>query len=227
MEPDRRGGQGGRPAAGAVSGMKTSRWGAAVPVPEEQQLAKRRALIREAGAAFGRLGYHKASLDDVAKALHVTKTALYYYVKDKNEILFECFNLTLDVGDRALREAEAGHERALDRIRAFVIRYILLTDSELGGFTIVSEPLTSLQPAEREKIRKRMRAFDTKLRKWVGQAIAEGDIADESPALVVAFLMGAVIHIKKWYEPDGPLPIDEIAQRFARLITAGLCGGKT
>ena len=207
--------------------QKPSRWGAAVPVPEEQYQAKRQALIRQAGMAFSRLGYHNTSLDDVAKALHVTKTALYYYVKDKNEILYECFNLALDIAEQAMAEAQARHGRAIDRIRGFIVRYIQVTNSELGDFAVVSEPLTSLHAPEREKIQKRKRSFDSKLRKWVAQAIADGDVADESPAVIVSFLMGAIIHIRKWYEPEGPLSVDEIAQRFARLISFGICAGRT
>jgi len=207
--------------------QKPQRWGAAVPVPEEQQQSKRQALIREAGMAFSTLGYHNASLGDVAKALHVTKTALYYYVKDKNEILFECFNLALDIADQAMADARSRDEKAIDRLPDFIVRYIQVTNSELGNFAVVWEPLTSLNAPEREKIQKRKRAFDAKLRKWVAQAIADGDVIDEPPALIVSFLMGAIMHVRKWYEPEGPLSADEIGQRFSRLVLSGICADKS
>ena len=38
-----------------------------------------------------RKGYHNTSLDDIAAALEVTKPTIYYYVKNKEQLLFECF----------------------------------------------------------------------------------------------------------------------------------------
>ncbi len=77
-------------------------------------LVKRRAVIRESGRIFSRRGYHNTSLDDVAKALNVSKGTLYNYVQDKEDILFECHKLSLDIGERALeigqRQGASGRE---------------------------------------------------------------------------------------------------------------------
>ena len=43
----------------------------------------RERILAEAARIFNRLGYHGATLDDVAKALGVTKAALYYHVANK------------------------------------------------------------------------------------------------------------------------------------------------
>src|ERR1700749_2472714 len=57
---------------------------------DDQFAAKRAALIRKAARAFSARGFYNTSLDDIAEELGVTKPALYYYVKNKEEILFAC-----------------------------------------------------------------------------------------------------------------------------------------
>src|SRR6185312_4198944 len=52
---------------------------------------KREAVIRAAARAFNQKGYHNTSLDDIAAALEVTKPTVYYYVSNKEQLLFECF----------------------------------------------------------------------------------------------------------------------------------------
>src|ERR1043166_735043 len=52
---------------------------------------KREAVIYAAARAFNRKGYHNTSLDDIAAALEVTKPTVYYYVTNKEQLLFECF----------------------------------------------------------------------------------------------------------------------------------------
>ena len=53
---------------------------------ERQHMAKRRAVIFAAGAAFRRRGYHNTSMVEIARSLGLSKAALYYYVKSKEEI---------------------------------------------------------------------------------------------------------------------------------------------
>ena len=85
-------------------------WSNVVVSRDEQFRLKRNALLREAARAFSGRGYHNTSLDDVAAVLGVTKAALYHYVRSKQEILFECHMLSLDLGDEALDYARRhGH----------------------------------------------------------------------------------------------------------------------
>ena len=73
----------------AQRGRKPSAWKNVAPSRDQLFALKRTALLREAARAFSARGYHDTSLDDVAKTLGVTKPALYYYVTNKQEILFE------------------------------------------------------------------------------------------------------------------------------------------
>lgn len=49
----------------------------------------RRGLMRVAIDCFARYGYQATSIDRIAKAAGVTKGALYYHFKDKEDLLFE------------------------------------------------------------------------------------------------------------------------------------------
>ena len=57
---------------------------------------KRIEILKSAAAAFRRRGYHGASVDEIASALEMTKGNLYYYFKNKEEILFACHEYSLD-----------------------------------------------------------------------------------------------------------------------------------
>jgi len=87
-----------------------ARWANAVPSRAEQSDTKRKAIIREAARVFNRRGSHGTTLEDVAERLGVTKTALYRYVDNKNDLLCACHeeameiaNENLDTGERAGR----------------------------------------------------------------------------------------------------------------------------
>ena len=78
---------------------------------------KLEAIVQEADLLFSRKGYNATSLDDIASRLHITKTALYHYVKNKNELLHLCYQRSLELTeqcyDRADREGKTGLEKVV------------------------------------------------------------------------------------------------------------------
>jgi AcrR family transcriptional regulator len=203
---------------------KPARWADAVPAREAQFETKRRALVREAARAFGRRGFHNTSLEDIAEALGVTKPALYRYVRTKHEILYEAKSIAFDAGAKARESAFAATQDPLERLRLYIILYIELVTSELGSYAVLAEPVTSLPPEYAEPIRLRMREADRALRDMVQAAMDSGTLPPGDPKLVVAFFMGAINHIARWYTPDGPLTGRQIGEAFAGFILNGLRG---
>ncbi|MBW1683006.1 MAG: helix-turn-helix transcriptional regulator, partial [Deltaproteobacteria bacterium] len=51
-------------------------------------LEKRQQILDSAARLFSQKGYEKASLEEIAARLKLTKASLYHYVRSKKEILF-------------------------------------------------------------------------------------------------------------------------------------------
>ena len=65
---------------------------------------------------FARYGYQATSIDRIAKAAGVTKGALYYHFKDKEELLFEAVkNRVGQFERRVIGDLSADHRRARRR----------------------------------------------------------------------------------------------------------------
>jgi len=197
------------------------RWNDASLGQEEQFARRRQALLLEAGRAFNRRGFHETSLDDVASALNVTKPALYYYFKDKYEILYECHRTAMDLGDRARAEAERAGGTAAEVLRRHLTLYIEGLTDELGACHVLAEH-NALRPADRERIQKRRRGFDTWLRGLVAAGIADGSIAPCDSKMTVFFFMGAVNAIQRWYEAGGERSGAEVAHAYLDVLFLGL-----
>src|SRR5579871_2318708 len=81
---------------------------------------KREAVIRAAAQAFNRRGYHNTSLDDIAAALEVTKPTVYYYVSNKEHLLFQCFLAGVEPIRAAFREVKDQQAPGRERLNAVV-----------------------------------------------------------------------------------------------------------
>ena len=67
---------------------------------------KRVEILKSAAAAFRRRGYHGASVDEIASALKMTKGNLYYYFRNKEDILYACHESSLDILLQLMQEVQ-------------------------------------------------------------------------------------------------------------------------
>ena len=206
------------PAKRSVNGAK---WNNAVSGADEQYQFKKQAVIAEASRAFGRHGYKNVSLDEIAKTLNFTKPALYYYFKSKQELVYECHELAMQLGDRVLQDAIASESTGYGRITAFIKNYISLLTKEMGAPAILQD-FTGMSVADQKKITLRRRKFDQELRKVLEGGVQDGSIAPCNVKLAVFWFMGAVSSITQWLDIDGSLGSDEVADIFIDFLAHGI-----
>lgn len=181
---------------------------------EEVRDVRRRQILREAGALFREVGYQNASMEQIAARLGLTKAALYYYFSDKSEILVRCLALGRQVVDEAFAHAISLDASGLERIVAFVRRYVLGITSELGACAMTLE-LRSAPPDEMPRLRSNMRRIDGQLRNLVSAGIDDGSCSQVDPALAINWIMGAMVLIPRWYRSGSRLSAEAIAEEFA------------
>lgn len=199
----------------------TRRWNNLVKSQDEQYQLKRQAVIAEASRAFGHRGYQNVSLDEIASSLNVTKPALYHYIKSKQELLYECHNLALDLGVQALDQALLTGNTGLKKLEIFISRYIDLFASELAATAVLHE-INAMRLEDRKRIERRRRQFDLTLRKLIEEGIADATIAPCNPKLAVFWFMGAINGIPRWFSAEGELSGSDIAKAFVEFLVHGI-----
>ena len=80
--------------------------------------------MKSAAAAFRRLGYHGASVEQIAAALQMKKGNLYYYFRNKEDILFACHQYSLDRLLELLDTVEHSGLPAEDKLRRLIVSFV-------------------------------------------------------------------------------------------------------
>ncbi|EME19406.1 TetR/AcrR family transcriptional regulator [Rhodococcus triatomae] len=198
-----------------------ARWENERRTSEQVREIKRQAVLKEASRAFGRKGYHNTSLDDVARSLNISKGTLYNYVRDKQEILFECHKEALDIGDAAMEyasRAETGAEQLRLAIRFYLERIV----ENLGACAALLE-VDALRPDDRDAAVERRRGFEQSISAMVERGIADGSLKSGlDPMLVVRTVMGAINWIPRWYDPDRHQSPTELSVEMSGMLLDGL-----
>jgi AcrR family transcriptional regulator len=198
-----------------------TRWKNEQQTSVEVQRLKRAAVLKEAARAFGQRGYHNTSLDDVAKALRVAKGTLYNYIKDKQEILFECHNQAYEIGEKAIELGQVDVSNGAERLTKTAKCYIRFLIEQLGACSVLME-IDALRPKDRAKVVERRDGFQRQIVDIVRAGIADGSLAATNPNIVVFTFMGAANWIPRWYSTEGKMSGEEIAEQMTELLMSGL-----
>src|SRR5438477_10105997 len=81
-------------------------------------------ILKGAAAAFRKLGYHGATVEQIASALRMKKGNLYYYFRNKEEILFACHQYSLDRLLALLDDVQQSGSSAEEKMRRLIVTFV-------------------------------------------------------------------------------------------------------
>jgi AcrR family transcriptional regulator len=193
------------------------------PVREraQERATKREAVLLAAARAFRERGVHNATLDDIASFLNVTKPTIYYYLSNKEQIIFECFRLGIGRIAQVLEELGKVSGTGREKLAALVRSYAEVMASDFGWCMVRVED-HDLTPAVARRLKSMKSEIDQGIRGLLREGIADGSIRACDPKMTAFALAGALNGIGHWYRADEPLSPAEIALRFLELFERGL-----
>jgi TetR/AcrR family transcriptional regulator len=178
-------------------------------------------ILKAAAKAFRKLGYHGATVEQIATALHMKKGNLYYYFKNKEEILFACHQYSLDKLTQLMDDVHHSGAPADDQLRRLIVAFVHTILDDLHGTALFLE-LEALTPAHLRAVILRRDRFEHGVRHVLEEGMARGTFAQGDPKLLAFALFGAVNWIPRWFSPHGAATSQEIGDRFADYLIAGL-----
>ncbi len=197
-----------------------------VKIAEETRFQlQRNRMLKAAAGCFNAKGFSGTSLKDVADHLGLTDAALYYYVRNKEELVYQCYLRAAELGkeamDRGRCEGQCGFEQAYLYIRYHVEIFV----GDRGPVAIMSE-IPSLKPLHRNEILKVSRQHSAGFEKILSAGIEDGSIVHCDVRMTGNAIMGAINWIPKWFHGDRALA-KKVQQEFPNILVSGLKRIKT
>jgi len=183
------------------------------------ELQKDRTL-RAAARCFNEKGFSGTSLKDVANILGLTDAALYYYVKNKEELVYLCYLRAGDIGRETMDRAVAEGSDGLDIIRRYLGYHLEIMTGERGPIAIMSE-IPSLEPSHREDILEISRRHSARFEAILERGIKDGSIEPCDVRMTGNAIMGALNWVPKWFHGNAAVAAKVVAE-FPAILSSGL-----
>ncbi len=178
-------------------------------------------VLRAAARTFNRLGFHIATLDDVADELGVTKPALYYYARSKDEILFACGQMALEAFSAALDKSLSQEMNGLERLTKFFRLYAEIICEDFGRCLVLTEP-RDLASKSRHKNVSGRREMNYAIREIIRDGIRDGSIRPcDERALAIA-MFDAFNGLGRWFNERGPSSLSAVVDQYLAIFLNGV-----
>jgi AcrR family transcriptional regulator len=149
---------------------------------------KRDAVLDAAARQLNASGVSQTSLSEIAAGLGVSRAALYYYVDDREDLVFQCYRRACEAMARDLDAAARTPGSGLDRLAAFVDLALDETRPEPAALAEVA----ALGAPHRQTIEALHHGNVAQLIDLVEAGCADGSIRPCDPLIVAQAIVGIV-----------------------------------
>ena len=193
------------------------------------EISRRQAIEDVASDLFREHGYAATSIRDIARALSVQGASLYAHVTSKEDVLWAIvdraasrFEASADQAEHASEEHRPGDPA--EAIGALVRAHVEVLTSDVAEAGVFVHEWRALGPERRAAILARRDAYEARFRRRIEDGVAIGAFAMTDPAVASTTLLTALNGVATWYDPEGRLPPERIADHMVDLALRMLEG---
>lgn len=181
--------------------------------------AKLEQFLKVAMESFNRVGVHATSIEQCAKELNLTKGAFYYYFRNKEELLYLCYQRAVKFNWEA-----AAHIQPPDPITREILWRRSLFErhvSDYGPFPTYHHVTFLTPPHRKEILGELMRQQEADVR-IVRKAMDDGYFRPMEAFIAEKVRAGLTNWFPTWYSAKGKATPTEVADNHSDLMLFGL-----
>ncbi|HSU85073.1 MAG TPA: TetR/AcrR family transcriptional regulator [Thermoanaerobaculia bacterium] len=191
------------------------------PAQRDKILDRKREILDAASRVFRRRGLAATGMRDIAAELGMAVGNLYYYFKDKEELLAfvqeDALSGLLDLAAQVRGTALRADAKLFRLIEEHVVRLNEGTPGSLAHLEV-----EALGETWRQEVQERRDEYERAFRDTIQEGIAAGVFRPVDPKVSALAILGAVNWTVKWFRPDGRKTAREIGREQAELLVRGI-----
>ena len=185
------------------------------------------ALIQEeiliaAARLIASRGFRAVTVDDISAEMGFTKSIVYYYMKNKNEILWRIFEKIDETYANGLDDVLHSGGSVVDQMAKVMEMHCMNVLTHLDWATIYNRDLNELTDEQRSKVEENRRHYNRRIQSLYEEGVRQGVFRPAPSLIAVSCLIGACNWPYTWFNPNGKLSADEIATGYSQQLIHGV-----
>lgn len=200
---------------------------AALATGDRRSSARRGPETREAIEAaalelFARRGYHATSMRAIAAAAEVRPAAIYHWYDNKEAILVALQNEFMERLTAKVDAAVAAHEQPALRLAAAVREHVVFHGRHSRAAFVTDSEIRALGDEARSALITRRDEYQSMFSGMIRAGISDGSLSSSEVGVATYAILLQCTGVALWFDPHGPLPIDQVADVHVELVLGAL-----
>ncbi len=179
---------------------------------------KKEEIILSAVRIVNKKGFQGATMEEIAAELFMTKGSLYYYFKNKEDLIFQCHEMVLDQAIEELNtnyNEEAAHE---EKLRKMIFTHIRYAIERKEMFNMIIKPEHIFSSDQLNVILQKRNKYANLFDQVITDGQESGTFTSAEPKIVRMILLGAMNWIQQWYKPEGAKSMEDIQVLYSEYL---------
>jgi AcrR family transcriptional regulator len=179
-------------------------------------------VYAKAAKLFKENGFPNTSVNQIAQELGIQKGSLYYYITDKETLLFDILNRTMDdmlelVGDLPSHDLSPD-----DKLKHVIQAHVVNAVKYLNEFSALLHDTKYLPPDQRKIILGKRKRYEEIFIQIIKEGISQKIFINYDKKMVAFMILGSCNWLYQWFSPKGSMSSNRIAEIFSNVLLGGL-----
>lgn len=185
--------------------------------------SKEQEIISVAARLFKEKGYRATTLEDIAAAVGMLKGSLYYYIKSKEELLYLIVRDPIRQAYNKLDEIVSSDAPVKSKIAQAITNHIESFHQHYPHIAVYLHDYHHLMKQLQKNAIETPKHYQRLWAALLQQGVDGGILRDDLNVKITGYaILGMCNWIYRWYNPNGTLSAQEIAELFTKLVLEGL-----
>lgn len=177
-------------------------------------------ILAAAAHLFRAKGFERSTVRDLAQAVGIQSGSIFHHFKTKEEILRQVMIEAINFNTARMRTELAKCQTAEEKVLALIMCELLSINGETGeAMAVLIYEWRSLKEQGQKEILVLRDQYEQMWLESLDEAKAEGLIEPHVDTFILRrFLTGALGWSNFWYDPNGPMDLEKVAEQGLALV---------
>ncbi len=192
-------------------------------IEQQQRTGQRERIVTATGRLFRDKGYHGASMADIGKAVGLEKGSLYSHISSKQDVLRELVMRGATLFMAGIRQVAASDAPAPVKVREAMRAHLRVVAEQPALATVFLQEWRRLEGVPLDEVNRLRADYESMWRDIVASGVRDGLFrADLDTRFAALLLLSAANWAYQWFDPQGALSADEVADKFTDIALEGM-----
>lgn len=191
-------------------------------MPDSVKNIRKEHIVDAAAQLFKQKGYAASSMRDIATALNIEAASLYHHIKNKEEILdIICFSMASKFLS-AIAEVNDIYFNAEEKLRKAILSHVEIITEDIDKSAVFLREWRSLPAQSLQDFMLLRNSYESEFTRIIENGIEEDVFEAVDKKFAVLSILSSVNWINEWYQAEGKMKPQEIAQQISNFVMGGL-----